>query len=273
MAKYSGEAIAAIELSFHDEWAASMNLDELDVYAAFTAVTTPEFRFAVESLGALHDKHILDLGCGPGESSIYLVNQGARVTAIDISPGMIQVGRELAKRFEIGEDRLTFIKMSAENLEFEDGAFDLLFGSNVMHHCNTEKVSREVSRVLKPGGRAVFIDPLGYNPVIEVYRRMAYKVRTPTEHPLVYKDVRTIQQYFKTVTHKEFQLTTLLIFLWIYLVERVHPSEERYWRKYVLDGDRYAKAFLRLNSIDQFLMKWIPFSRRLCWVIVTMCAK
>jgi ubiquinone/menaquinone biosynthesis C-methylase UbiE len=273
MAKYSGEAIAAIEESFHDEWAASMNLDELDIYAAFTAETTPEFRFAVESLGDLHGKHVLDLGCGPGESSIYLANQGARVSAIDLSSGMIEVGRELARRFDIGEDRLTFKKMSAEDLEFEDETFDLLFGSNVMHHCNVDKVSREVSRVLKPGGRAVFIDPLGYNPVIEIYRRMAYKVRTPTEHPLVYRDVTTIQQYFKTVTHKEFQLTTLLIFLWIYLVERVHPSEERYWRKFVLEGDRYAKAFRRLDRIDQFFMKWIPFSRRFCWVIVTMCTK
>jgi ubiquinone/menaquinone biosynthesis C-methylase UbiE len=267
------EVTSTIEASFHDKWAASMNPDELDIYAAFTAETTPEFHYALKALGNLEGKHLLDLGCGPGESSLFFTQSGARVTAIDISSGMIKVANELATRFSIDKDRLSFSVMSAEKLEFEDASFDLVFGSNVAHHCNVELFSREASRVLKRGGRAVFIDPLGYNPIINVYRRMAHGVRTTTEHPLVYKDIETIASHFSTITYKEFQLLTQAIFLWFYFGEHIHPNAERYWRKFVLESQRYAKAFRKLSAIDNLLLNKLPWIRRLCWVIVTVCDK
>ena len=267
------ESVAISEENFHDEWAASMTLDDLDVYAAFTATTVPEFHYAREALGELDGKMLLDAGCGPGESSIYLANQGAQVTAVDISSGMIKVGRDLANKFKVPEDRLRFIQTPVEQLQFPDNSFDLVFGSNVIHHCNIDLASQELARVLKPGGRAVFVDPLGYNPIINKYRKMAFKVRTPDEHPLVYKDFDTIGRHFQSIHYKEFQLTTLGIFLWFYLGERIHPSEERYWRKFVLEGERYKKAFNFLFSIDNFLLKRIPPLRRYCWNVVTICIK
>ncbi len=265
--------VAQIEESFHDDWAASIKMDDLDVYAAFTAKTVPEFHYALEALGELQGKTLLDVGCGPGESAIFLANQGARVTAVDISSGMIGVARELAARFDAPEAQLEFIQMSVEQLQFPDETFDLVFGSNLMHHCDVARASHEIARVLKPGGRAVFVDPLGYNPVINYYRRMAFKVRTPTEHPLLYSDLDKMAQSFRSLSHKEFQFTTLGIFIWFFLGERIHPSETRYWRKFVLEGDRYAAAFQKLYALDRFLLKYIPVLRRLCWNVVTVCDK
>ncbi|MDI6695594.1 MAG: class I SAM-dependent methyltransferase [Anaerolineales bacterium] len=263
--------VSVIEESFHDDWAATMKPDQLDVYAAFTAETTPEFHFAYQALGDLHGKRLLDLGCGPGETSIFLANQGAIVTAVDISSGMIRVAKRLASQFDLSEEQLTFLQMSVEDLGFPDASFDLVFGSNVLHHCDTDRTGEEIARVLKPGGRAVFIDPLGYNPIIQIYRKMAFKVRTPTEHPLLYRDVEMLSRHFKHTHYKEFQLMTLLIFIWFFFGERIHPSNERYWRKFVLEGKRYSKAFSYLYAMDKFLLEQIPFLRRFCWVIVNVC--
>jgi SAM-dependent methyltransferase len=181
---------------------------------------------------------------------------------------MVQVAQELARRFETPQNQLQIFKMSAETLEFPADNFDLVFGSNVLHHCNLDTVSREIARVLKPGGRAVFIEPLGYNPIIELYRRMAFKVRTPTEHPLVYRDIQTIAENFKSVSHKEFHFLTLAIFLWFFIGEGIHPNEARYWRKFVLESNRYARAFRKLHALDNFLLDNFPLLKRLCWVIV-----
>lgn len=262
-----------IEENFHDEWAASINMDELDIYAAFTADTFPEFRYALSQLGDLQGKSLLDAGCGPGESSIYFAKQGAIVTAVDISSGMLKVAQRLADNFEVSEDMLRFVQMSVERLDFADESFDLIFGSNIVHHCDIKKASIEFSRVLKPGGVAVFVDPLGYNPVIQIYRRMAFKVRTPTEHPLNYQDLEILASKFQNFSHKEFQLMTQLIFLWFFLVERIHPSDNRYWRKYVLEADRYTPAFRTLYRMDQTLLKILPFLKPLCWNVVSVCKK
>jgi len=269
----SHKSVLQTEESFHDDWAASITMEDLDIYLAFTAVTVPEFQYALNALGDLKGKYLLDAGCGPGESSIFLANHGAKVTGIDISSGMIGIARKLAAKFEIHEDRLKFTQMDVEMLQFPDATFDLVFGSNIIHHCNVTPASREIARVLKPGGRAVFVDPLGYNPIINYYRRMAFKVRTTREHPLFYPDLDLISRNFRSLSHKEFQFTTLGIFIWFFLAEHVHPNEKRYWRKYVLEGYRYANVFRRLFTIDQFLLNYLPVLRRLCWNVVIICDK
>lgn len=262
-----------IEETFHDGWAKSMKMDELDIYAAFTAKTTPEFHFALEALGDLKGKDLLDAGCGPGEASVFLARQGANVIGVDISSEMIKVAQNLAKEFEVESTQLQFQQMSVEDLLFADESFHVVFGSNLMHHCDVNIASKELARVLRPGGRAVFVDPLGYNPIINIYRKMAFKVRTPTEHPLVFSDLDIMRKYYRKVTHKEFQLFTLLIFIWFFFIERIHPNSDRYWRKFVLEQDRYSRVFLQLYKIDQVFLKWVPVLRRLCWNIVTICEK
>ena len=56
--------------------------------------------------------------------------------------------------------------MDCENLGFKDNSFDLIFGRAILHHLNLEKSSKEISRVLCKNGKAVFIEHLGMNPLI-----------------------------------------------------------------------------------------------------------
>src|SRR3546814_19701179 len=65
------------------------------------------------------------------------------------------------------------------------------------------------SRVLRPGGRAVFIEPLGLNPAIELYRRFTPSARTPDEHPLLRRDFRRFDAAFGSTSCRFYGLATL----------------------------------------------------------------
>src|SRR3546814_16824046 len=73
--------------------------------------------------------------------------------------------------------------MNAEAMTFPDDSFDLVFGSGIIHHLDIDRAFGEIARVLRPGGRAVFIEPLGLNPAIELYLRFTPSARTPDEPP------------------------------------------------------------------------------------------
>ncbi|HBU08314.1 MAG TPA: hypothetical protein DEA99_03775 [Candidatus Omnitrophica bacterium] len=102
---------------------------------------------------------------------------------------------------------------------------------------------------------------------------MAKGVRTPTEVPITFKDIRFIGVVFKDVKHREFQFFTLLIFLHFLLVRRWNPSRERCWKKIISESKRYEKAFRFLNRMDETLFKTLPFLRRFCCNTVLILKK
>src|SRR6266446_9166849 len=85
------------ERSFHDRWAESIDVDGIRVSDYFEACTAPENRFILGHLGDVEGKMLLDLGCGAGENSVYFAQKGARCTATDYSPGMIEKALSLAE--------------------------------------------------------------------------------------------------------------------------------------------------------------------------------
>jgi len=115
-------------------------------------------------LGDLTGKTLLDYGCGMGEESIYFAKLGATVTGIDIS----EVGvASLKKRAEFHKLPVTALQMRVDPTTFADASFDRIHGLGILHHVGIGAGLREVDRLLKPGGIAVFLEPLGDNPVIE----------------------------------------------------------------------------------------------------------
>jgi ubiquinone/menaquinone biosynthesis C-methylase UbiE len=98
----------------------------------------------------------LEIGAGTGYFSLNLLQLGAleRVTATDISPGMLATLRDSAGR--LGLDVRT-VETDAERLPFEDASFDLVFGHAVLHHIpDLERALAEFRRVLRPGGALAF---------------------------------------------------------------------------------------------------------------------
>jgi SAM-dependent methyltransferase len=264
------ESILKEEEAFHDEWAASIDVGKIDVKQAFTACTAPENRFIREQMGDVTDLKILDLGCGAGEAGVYLATQGADVVCSDLSEGMLQVALKLAEQNGV---QIAVSKSPADQIAFPDNTFDAVYAANVLHHVDIDSCLREIHRVLKPGGKLYSWDPLAHNPVINVYRRMAMDVRTVDEHPLRMRDLKLFFQYFRDVRYRGTWLFTLWIFLRFFLIERVHPNKERYWKKVVFEADRLKPKYQRLEKLDRLVLRVCPWLTRYCWNITIIAEK
>lgn len=260
------------EKHFHDEWAKAASIDEIDIVAQFEGETSPEYKEAIRLLGDVKGKTILNIGCGLGEETVYLSLKGAKVVAIDTSSEMLKFTKKLAEKYR-ADKKISYFQMSVEKIKFDREMFDYVLGCNILHHIDITKAVKEICRVLKKSGIAVFIEPLTYNPVINIYRAMAYKVRTDDEHPLTYNEINQIKKIFPNFFHKEYQLFTLLIFIWFFIGEWIHPNKSRYWKKIISESHKYENYFKILFQLDKFLLKTIPFLRRYCWVTVIRVQK
>lgn len=258
------------ERRFHDAWAAAIDVDGIRVADYFEACTAPENRFILRHMGDIQGKLLLDLGCGAGENSVYFAKKGARCVATDYSPGMVDVALKLAAANGVTIEGCTANAMA---LNFPDNTFDLVYASNLLHHIPDPKIAlKEMHRVLKPGGKACFWDPLKHNPVINVYRRMATAVRTDDEMPLDINIVNYIKTLFSETAYDTFWIATLWIFLRFYLIERVDPNQERYWKKIIIEQERLAPSYQRLEQVDKVLKKF-PLMKRLAWNIAVVATK
>jgi len=121
--------------------------------------------------GGLEGKRVLEVCCGEGQLAGWLAqNPAVEVVAIDSSAERL----EAATRQFGSLSNVNFICGDAANLSrFPAESFDVVVGQASMHHLanNLSQVSKEFSRVLRAGGKALFIyEPLGHNPVVAAIR-------------------------------------------------------------------------------------------------------
>ena len=105
---------------------------------------------------------------------------------------------------------IDYFVMDAENTTFEDNTFDIIVGQGIIHHLNLENIYIETSRILNKNGHAIFMEPLGHNPLINLYRWLTPNIRTPDEHPLKRNDLKLLGKYFSNIKIEYFSLMTLL---------------------------------------------------------------
>jgi SAM-dependent methyltransferase len=149
---------------------------EIDFFAGFVEqggydALTPESytRLVSVYLEQTHrkgDRRIADLGCGSGAFTLRLQEAlpEAKVIGVDLSPDLVADNK---KRYP----QVEFQNADIEQLPFEDGSFDVLCYSAVLHHFPSfENLAREAFRVLRPGGRFFAFDPYRGNPAMWLYR-------------------------------------------------------------------------------------------------------
>jgi glycosyltransferase involved in cell wall biosynthesis/SAM-dependent methyltransferase/GT2 family glycosyltransferase len=242
----------AREASFHDH-----------AFAAHTRSRTWKFydagRDAYDRYDELLDamvgsgSRVLEYGCGPGGRAFALARRGADVQGIDISPVAIDIARETARKRGVAH-RTTFEVMDAEALELPAGSFDVVCGTSILHHLDIDRAYREVARVLRPSGRAVFLEPLGHNPVFNAYRRLTPGVRTPDEHPLRLADLDAARASFGGLTVEHFGLLSPA-------AAAVHGRQS---------FDRVAGA---LRRVDRRAFATVPALRRWSWTVVMVLSR
>ena len=143
------EAVPGNDLSAvrggYDRWAEVYDHDANPLQA----LEGPAVRAAV---GAVRGSAALDLGCGTGRHALWLAAQGAAVTAVDFSEGMLAVARG-----KPGAGGVDFVAHDLHRpLPFADGSFDLVVSGLVLEHLRElDGFFAEAFRVVRPGGRAV----------------------------------------------------------------------------------------------------------------------
>jgi SAM-dependent methyltransferase len=131
-----------------------------------------EHRYATEwhipsaaAFGRARGLRVLEIGCGLGTDGAQFARAGADYTGVDLTDAAVSLAR---KCFEVYGLRGEFRTADAENLDFADESFDLVYSHGVLHHTpDTARAVREVHRVLRPGGRAA----------VMLYHRNSYNYR------------------------------------------------------------------------------------------------
>ncbi len=206
--------------------------------------------YHLDALGDIRGAQVLDYGCGAGFSTAKLAARGAAVAAFDISLTRLAEARHyLSER----SSPAPLLASAAERLPFVDSSFDVIYGKQVLHHLDLRLAIPEILRVLRPRGRAAFLEPLIHNPILESYRRRTPHLRSPTEKALHMNDLQWIGSHFTAWSHQEFCLLAVLPVLFDLVVLK-RPAQKR--------------VRLWLQKLDRALVKTAPSIGRFCWETV-----
>jgi ubiquinone/menaquinone biosynthesis C-methylase UbiE len=217
----------------------------------FLSGSSVAFDYLRTLIGDPRGKRILDYGCGSGWLSVYFAKQGAQVDGFDISSKLVELATKRAEMNEVSSGT-KFKKMIAEKLEYGDNSFDFVIGISILHHIDLDEGSKELKRVIKPGGKALFIEPLGESKLFDYIRNHIFRIHhgeirdVNAEHPLTYENIMNFGRKFASTQYNEFQLTEM--------IARV-------------TGDRITKI-MGLRKLDTFLLSHFKKLRKQCRLVV-----
>ena len=245
---------SSVEATLTADQALRVTPETFSRYARPPADTAYPLEYAYHQLGDVAGKRVVDFGCGSGANTALLAGRGAHVWAIDISEDLLRLGR---RRLTVsGHDgEATFIAASAHDLPFPDNSVDVVFGMAILHHLDLDLVSREVRRVLKPGGRAIFKEPVRNSAAIRFVRRLIpYRAPdiSPYERPLTDAEIERFARGFSACSVRAFALPHVQ-------VGGVLPVVKRHWR--------------RLYEMDRTLLRRLPWLGRYASVRVISLTK
>ncbi|HEY8600740.1 MAG TPA: class I SAM-dependent methyltransferase, partial [Thermomicrobiales bacterium] len=191
----------------------------------------------------------LELGAGDGFTTLRLARRGARVVALELSHGGL---RTIAARAAAASIAATVapLRADAQQLPLATASVDLVYGENFLMYVDPATIGRETARVLKPGGRAVFLEPTAHHPFIRLYRRFGSPYRGTAPRYFRLADIPRLGAHFGTVTHEEYYLFSVLA-----LPFATHPL-------------LFALAFRSLDRLDRLVVRYVPRLRSFGWLTV-----
>ena len=218
---------------------------------------------AAADFASAHGLKVLEIGCGLGTDGAQFARAGANYTGVDLTEAAVELAR---RRFELFDLAGEFRTADAENLDFADASFDLVYSHGVLHHTpDTERAVREIHRVLKPMGRAVVMlyhrDSYNYRINIGMFRRAgAHLLKTEAGlrlvHRLTGEPVDSLREHARRIKEDEQSYLAPGEFLNQHTDGAGNPLARVYSRREALE---LFKDFAEVELRTYFLNKrWLP---------------
>ena len=213
-------------------------------YLSPPADTVFPLEYSFAAIGDVRGRTVLDFGCGSGENSLVLARRGARVVGVDLSESLLRLAR---RRLEVNgvAEGARFVAGSAHDLPLAARSVDLVLGIAILHHLDLDATSREIYRVLRPGGRAVFQEPVRDSALLRTVRRcIPYRDPevSPFERPLTTRELERFAAPFASLHMRAFSLPFVN-------VAQVVPQ----LRRYIMPAYRLDGAILRqMPALERF---------------------
>jgi SAM-dependent methyltransferase len=162
------------------------------------------YRDYLSRINDMAAQSVLEIGSGTESLALQLDSADFEFSSIDISEEAIAFARTKARL-----PQAKFSVQDAHRTNFTSESFDLLIGRGVLHHLDIDLACSEMKRVIKPGGRIVFGEPLDCNVLINLYRKCTPKIRSADEEPLSMRVIRRLQDRFGKLNIKYYGFLTL----------------------------------------------------------------
>lgn len=147
-------------MKHHDQVADAFGTTVAAYLSSQTHATGADLQTLAGEIAATPDADVLDLGCGAGHASFAVAPHARSVVAYDLAAPMVATVAAASR--ERGFSNIRAEQGAAEQLPFADASFDWVVSRFSAHHWHdVPRALKEVRRVLKPGGRVLFIDVVG----------------------------------------------------------------------------------------------------------------
>jgi ubiquinone/menaquinone biosynthesis C-methylase UbiE len=187
-------------------------------------------------------KIVLDYACGQGGSARRAARAGAGLAiGMDISDVSVQKAARITAEEGLSANTI-FYQGDCERTDLPDNSIDVLICAGMLHHLDLSFALPEMRRILKPGGVALAMEALDYNPAIKLYRMRTPQMRTEWEkaHILSYKDLTFARRFFDV-------------------------REVKHWHLLSILGVKAPQMLPVFNTIDEQLLK-IPGLKMMSWM-------
>jgi len=202
--------------------------------------------YAYFLIGDISQKRLLEIGPGRGFEAVNFVRRNAKVFCIDISVKSLEITRQL-------DSRPILLKMDVQRMGFKTNVFDIIYANNLLMNIDLHQTMKEISRVLKPTGVAVFVEPLKNHPIALAFRKTFHIAKNMNPKYISYEDLDIIETFFQENKHKEFDFLSGSVFPFY----KFGPK----WKIF-----SYLLAYLR--KLDSTFLKIFPGLNKYCWQIV-----
>jgi len=222
-------------------------------FERFNQILLSSFSFCYQFLEKnCQNKKVLDYGCGNGIHSIFPAKMGAeRVIGIDLSEKSLEIARERAKKEGV-EEKIEFLKMDCEKMDFPDNYFDIIFDGGTFSSLDLNKAYPELMRILKPDGYLIGVETFGHNPFTNLKRKInkmtGKRTGWATGHIFKMQDLEEAKKYFEKLEVDYFHLIS--------------------WISFPFLRFPFGKSLLKFfETIDKILLR-IPFLRKYSFKVV-----